>query len=145
MYERKGIHAYKKDSLKSDLAAADPHRIIQLLLQGALERLALGKGCIERGDWEGKSAALTRAIEIVNALRDALDRDANPELVDNLASLYDYMVVRINEASVKKDISMIDEVIELILQIKSAWDQITEQDKKDAYAEKAGERTEEQL
>ncbi|MGO2353262.1 MAG: flagellar export chaperone FliS [Marinomonas foliarum] len=133
MYGKKGIQAYKKDSIKSDLASADPHRVIQLLLQGAIERLALGKGCIERADWAGKAAAFTRAIEIINALRDSLDRDANPELVDNLEGLYDYMTVRINEASVSKDCAIIDQVIALLLQIKGAWDQISEADKQDAY------------
>ncbi|GGN16056.1 MULTISPECIES: flagellar export chaperone FliS [Marinomonas] len=134
MYGKKGIQAYKKDSIKSDLASADPHRVIQLLMQGALERLALGKGCIERADWAGKAAAFTRAIEIINALRDALDRDVNPELVDNLDGLYDYMIVRINEASVSKDCAVIDHVIALILQIKGAWDQISEADKQQAYS-----------
>jgi flagellar protein FliS len=133
MYKSKGIQAYRKDSVKSDLASADPHRVIQLLMQGALEKLALGKGCIERSDWEGKAIAFTGAIEIINALRDALDRDVNPELVDNLEGLYDYMVVRINEASVSKDCAVIDQVISLILQIKGAWDQISEADKQQAY------------
>ena len=133
MYKSKGIQAYRKDSIKSDLASADPHRVIQLLMQGALEKLALGKGCIERSNWEGKAIAFTNAIEIINALRDALDRDVNPELVDNLDGLYDYMIVRINEASVSKDCSIIDQVISLILQIKGAWDQISEADKQQAY------------
>jgi len=34
---KKGIQAYKKDSIKSDLASADPHRVIQLLMHGAIE------------------------------------------------------------------------------------------------------------
>lgn len=136
MYKKKGIQAYQKDSIKSDLASADPHRVIQLLLQGALERLALGKGCIERADWEGKAVVLTRAVEIINALRDALDRDFNPELVDNLESLYDYMTVQINEASATKNIAKIDHVMGLLLQIKGAWDQITDADKHEAYSSK---------
>ncbi|TYL47150.1 flagellar export chaperone FliS [Marinomonas sp. IMCC 4694] len=134
MYKSKGIQAYRKDSIKSDLASADPHRVIQLLMQGALEKLALGKGCIERSDLAGKADALTRAVEIINALRDALDRDVNPELVDNLESLYDYMVVRITEASVQKDTSIIEQVMGLILQIKGAWDQISSADKQMAYS-----------
>lgn len=133
MYKSKGIQAYRKDSIKSDLASADPHRVIQLLMQGALEKLALGKGCIERSDWEGKAAALTRASEIINALRDALDRDVNPELVDNLESLYEYMIVRITEASIAKDTSILDQVMGLLLQIKGAWDQISNADKEAAY------------
>jgi len=133
MYKSKGIQAYRKDSMKSDLASADPHRVIQLLMQGALEKLALGKGFIERSDWEGKANALTRAVEIINALKDALDRDVNPELVDNLESLYEYMTIRIHEASVTKDVSIIEQVMGLLLQIKGAWDQISDADKQEAY------------
>lgn len=134
MYSNKGINAYKKDSIKSDLASADPHRIIQLLLQGALERLALGKGFIERRDLEGKAKVLTRAIEIIHALKDSLDRSSNPELVDNLDALYDYMVIRISEASSSLDTGILDEVIGLLVQIKGAWDQISDADKQEAYA-----------
>jgi len=134
MYKSKGIQAYRKDSIKSDLASADPHRVIQLLMQGALEKLALGKGGIERSDLEGKAAALTRASEIINALRDALDRDVNPELVDNLESLYEYMIVRITEASIARDTSILDQVMGLLLQIKGAWDQISNADKEAAYS-----------
>ncbi len=140
MYVNKGIHAYKKDSLRSDLASADPHRIIQLLMQGALDRLSLAKGCIERRELEEKSKLLTRSIEIINALKDALDRTYNPELVDNLDALYDYMAIRITEASSKLDNDMIDEVMGLLLQIKGAWDQISEQDKQAAYDARERER-----
>ncbi|TDR13219.1 flagellar export chaperone FliS [Marinomonas communis] len=132
MYTNKGIQAYKKDSLKSDLASADPHRVIQLLMQGALERLALSKGFIERKDLESKSQTLTRVVEIINALRDALDRDANPELVDNLNDLYAYMIDQVQEASVTMDVQKIDLVMGLLLQIKGAWDQISEIDKQAA-------------
>lgn len=132
MYANKGIQAYKKDSLKADLASADPHRVIQLLMQGALERLALSKGYIERRDMEAKSETLTRVVEIINALRDSLDRDANPELVDNLEALYLFMIEQIHEASAGLDINRIDTVMKLMLEIKGAWDQISDAAKQEA-------------
>lgn len=136
----KGINAYKKDSLKYDLAGADPHRVIQLLMQGALERLALSKGMIERRDLEGKSTTLTRVVEIINALRDSLDRDANPELVDNLDGLYDFMIVQVHQASAQMDTSKIDTVMSLMLEIKTAWDQIGEAAKQEAYSMRSEQR-----
>lgn len=135
MYGKKGIQAYKKDSLKADLASADPHRVIQLLMQGVLERLALSKGFIERRDLESKSKTLTRTVEIINALRDSLERDANPELVDNLDALYLYMISRIQEAGTAMDSSILDEVMRLMLEVKGAWDQIGDADKQVAYEE----------
>lgn len=132
MYSKKGIQAYQKDSLRSDLASADPHRVIQLIMQGGLERLAQAKGCIERKDYEGKAAALTKSTEIINALRDALDPDFNPELSENLDALYEYMVFRIGEASSTMNVLILDEVSSLLLTIKSAWDQISDSDKAEA-------------
>ena len=128
----KGINAYKKDSLKADLASASPHRVIQLLMQGALERLALSKGFIERKDYEAKSNTLTRVVEIINSLRDALDRDVNPELVDNLDSLYVYMIEQVNRAGKDMDTTKIDQVMGLLLEIKGAWDQINDLTQREA-------------
>ena len=125
MYGNKGIQAYKKDSLRSDLASANPHRVIQLLMQGVLERLAISKGFIERKDMENKAATLTRTVEIINALRDALEYDANPDLVDNLDALYLYMIEKIHQASAEMTIEPLEEVMGLMLQIKGAWDQIS--------------------
>ncbi|MCC4274501.1 flagellar export chaperone FliS [Marinomonas communis] len=137
MYGNKGIQAYKKDSLRSDLASADPHRVIQLLMQGVLERLAISKGFIERKDMESKSSTLTRTVEIINALRDSLEYDANPELVENLDSLYLYMIDRIHQASAEMRVEPLDEVMSLMLQIKGAWDQISDIDKQQAYAQES--------
>ncbi|TPE54914.1 flagellar export chaperone FliS [Maribrevibacterium harenarium] len=132
MYAKKGIRAYQKDSLRSDLASADPHRIIQLLMQGVLERCAQAKGAIDRRDFEAKAELLTRITDIINALNDALDPEVNPELVENLSSLYGYMNERVHQAGLEMRAEILDEVISLMLTIKSAWDQISDEAKVEA-------------
>lgn len=132
MYAKKGIQAYQKDSLRSDLASADPHRIIQLLMQGVLERCAQAKGAIDRRDFEAKAELLTRITDIINALNDALDPEVNPELVENLSSLYGYMNERVHQAGLEMRAEILDEVISLMLTIKSAWDQISDEAKVEA-------------
>ena len=67
---------------------------------------------------------------IINGLQTALDKRGNPELFDRMYALYDYMKELLAKASVSLDVSQIDEVINLILPIKQAWDQIP-QDIKD--------------
>ena len=117
----KGINAYKKGSLKQDIAAADPHKITLMLMQGALERMAYGKGCIERKDFEGKSDHLSRVSAILMNLRDTLDMDIKSEVTDNLYALYDYMIQRVTDANIQNDLNIMDEVINLLLPIKTAW------------------------
>lgn len=127
-----GIKAYKAVGIKDDLAVADPHRVIQLLMQGALENMAKAKGCIERKDYAGKSSAISKAISIISSLQGSLDMSAG-EISDNLFSLYDFMLNHLIQASREKNIAKLDEVIEILLTIKGAWDQIPVSEREKGY------------
>lgn len=128
-----GIKAYRSVGVKDDLAVADPHRVIQLLMQGALENLAKTKGCIERKDFSGKAAFLSKAMSIISALQNSLDMDAGAEVADNLAALYDFMVNHLILASRENSQEKITDVMDILLTIKGAWDQIPVADREQAY------------
>lgn len=127
-----GIKAYKAVGIKDDLAVADPHRVIQLLMQGALENMAKAKGCIERKDFAGKSEAVSKAISIISSLQGSLDMNAG-EISDNLFALYEFMLNHLILASREKSIARLDEVMEILLTIKGAWDQIPVADREKGY------------
>lgn len=129
----KGINAYKKGSLKQDIATADPHRLTLMLMQGALDRMAYAKGCIERKDLAGKSEHLSRVNAILINLRDTLDLDVGGDIAQNLYSLYEFMVQRLLDANVQNSLQIMDEVINLLLPIKTAWAGIPEDAKQEAY------------
>lgn len=129
----KGINAYKKGSLKQDVAQADPHKITLMLMQGVLDKLAYGKGCMERKDFEGKAEHLSRVSAILFSLRDTLDMESGGEISENLFSLYDYMIQRITDANMQNNLQILDEVINLMLPIKTAWAQIPDAAKQQAY------------
>ncbi|MFA3790633.1 flagellar export chaperone FliS [Aliiglaciecola sp. SL4] len=137
----KGINAYKKGNLKQDVASADPHKITLMLMQGALDRMAYGKGCIERKDFEGKSDHLSRVSAILMNLRDTLDLDIGSEVSQNLFNLYDYMIQRVTDANIQNDLNIMDEVINLMLPIKNAWASIPEDAKQEAYEAQRQKRT----
>lgn len=128
-----GINAYKKGNLKQDLAAADPHKITLLLMQGALDRLAYAKGAMERKDMAAKSDYLSRVTAIIMNLRDTLDVEIGGEVAQNMFALYNYMIERTTDAHVKNDLNMLDEVISLLTPIRDAWVQIPETAKQEAY------------
>lgn len=129
----KGINAYKKGNLKQEVALADPHKLTLMLMQGALEKMAYAKGCIERKEFEGKSEHLSKVNAILVNLRDTLDLEAGGEVGDNLYALYDYMIGRLTDAHIQNDLQIVDEVINLMLPIKNAWAQIPEAAKQEAY------------
>lgn len=124
--KRSGVAQYGKVAAESEAAYASPHRLVQMLMEGALDKVATAKGCIERGDLEGKSKQLTWAMSIVNGLRSSLDMEAGGPIAANLDDLYTYMTRRMIDASVSNDADVLAEVIDLMLEIKGAWDAMPE-------------------
>lgn len=112
---------YKQVGTQVGADSADPHQLIVMLFDGALERIAIAKGAIERGDIEEKGQKIGRAIAIIDGLRASLDKDVGGEIAENLDSLYDYMQRRLFDANLRSDIAALDEVADLIKEIKSAW------------------------
>ena len=131
MYHR-NMKAYKATSIAADLAVADPHRVIQLMMQVFLERLAQAKGAIERQDMEAKSTAVSKAQGLLHGLQDALDMSQGA-ISEDLYGLYAYMDERIWDASLTRDVAPLEEVMNLMVTIKSAWDQLPEAEKQQGF------------
>ncbi|MCW3173595.1 flagellar export chaperone FliS [Shewanella subflava] len=121
---RGSLQSYKKVSVDSGLAVASPHRIIQMLLAGALERLAQAKLAIEQGNIEMRGIFIGKAIGIVNGLNSSLNMEANEQVAGNLTQLYDFMLVRMSEANMNNDATAIDDVTGILKIIKEGWDAI---------------------
>jgi len=118
------LAAYQSTAVHGGVAGADPHRLVLMLMDGALERIAIARGCIERngkGDLARKAAAINQCLSIVGELRGSLDLGAGGELATNLHNLYDYMVRRLLLANVNSDVKLLAEVASLLDNVRSAW------------------------
>lgn len=125
MYQ-KGAKEYSQVSLHTEVMEADPHKLIQLLLEGALTRLSLEKSFIEKGDIEAKNEKIGRTIDIICALQESLDHEKGGDVSANLERLYDYMTRRLFDANRLNDIDIVNEVMSLLLEVKSGWEGIRE-------------------
>lgn len=132
MYGNKVKH-YQKEAIKTRLAGADPHQIILMLMEGAIDSMKVAVLNIEQSDFENKSKSMSKATSIIDSLRLSLDMEIGGELSENLASLYFYMSRRLMEANVANDTKMVQEVIDLLSTIKAAWEQIPDSAKHEAY------------
>ena len=124
MNTRSAIQQYTSSSRQADVASASPHRLIQMLLEGALEKIAIARGHMARGEIAQKGKAISWAIDIVEGLRSSLDHEAGGELASNLDALYNYMGVALLQANKENSTEKLDEVSSLLKNIKSAWDAI---------------------
>ncbi len=123
---KSALSRYQSISVSSGVEEATPHRLVQMLMEGALDKIALAKGLIERRDFAGKGQQINWALSIINGLRHSLDMQAGGEISSNLDDLYDYMIRRLSEANMRNDTGMLDEVSSLLMAIKSAWDAMPE-------------------
>ncbi|WP_028240711.1 flagellar export chaperone FliS [Stutzerimonas azotifigens] len=118
------MRQYQNVNRNAQVLEASPHRLIQMLMEGGLERIAQARGALERGQVALKGELIGKAVAIVGGLREGLNMDAGGELAANLDSLYDYMARRLVEANIHNDTQRLDEVAGLLRQIKSGWDGI---------------------
>lgn len=127
MYAMSAMKQYQSVNTNAQLVDATPHRLIQMLMEGGLTRLAQAKGAMERNDVALKGTLIGKTIDIVGGLRQGLNLEAGGEVAANLDSLYIYMTTRLVEANRKNDPAIIDEVAGLLREIKSGWDGISQQ------------------
>ncbi|MDH5572032.1 MAG: flagellar export chaperone FliS [Gammaproteobacteria bacterium] len=120
------VQHYNKINVASSVESASPHRLIQMLMVGALEKIATAKGHMARGEISSKGGNISWAISIIDGLRASLDLESGGEIAQNLDDLYDYMTRRLARANIEDDEDLLDEVSSLLRSIKSAWDDVPE-------------------
>jgi len=121
---RSSLAAYRSVAAHSGVDAADPHRLITMLMDGVLERLASARGAMEHGENEAKNRLIHRAVAIVEELRASLNLQAGGQIAANLADLYDYCGRQLVRANLENRSELLDEVGNLLREIRAAWVQM---------------------
>jgi flagellar protein FliS len=118
---------YQQVSVHSSIMDASPHRLVQMLMEGALEKIALAKGSMANKETASKGENISKGIAIIGGLKSSLDREVGGVLAENLSNLYDYMANRMVVANLRNDESILDEVAGLMAEIKMGWDGIPDE------------------
>jgi len=115
------LAAYRSVSVHGGIDNADPHRLVQMLLDAWAGRLSTARGCMERGETARKAQLLHSCVTLVAELRGSLNLARGGDLAQNLDSLYDYMTRRLLQANVQSDVAIVIEVSGLLNEIRGAW------------------------
>jgi flagellar protein FliS len=118
------LRQYQKVGAQAQVSEASPHRLVQMLMEGGLDRIAQAKGAMERNDIPGKGVLISKAIGIIGGLREGLDLENKADEVGQLDNLYAYMMKRLVEANIQTDPKILDEVAGLLRTVKEGWDAI---------------------
>lgn len=117
--------AYRTGGLEAEVLGSSPHRLIQLLFEGALSYIAQAKVHMGAGRTQDKAIAITRATDIIaRGLRASLNINDGGELAQSLDDLYEYICLRLVKAHMQNDPALLDEAADLLGQLADAWRQI---------------------
>lgn len=117
---------YANTYVETSVSEATPHKLVEMLYEGALKNLNLTKVFIEQNNFEKKAEHVNKALSILNALRSGVDLDKGKEVAENLYNLYDFCYRRVFEASSQNNALLLDEVIEHLKVLAEAWKQMPE-------------------
>ncbi len=118
------IQSYSSVKVHSGIEEASPHRLIQMLFEGALERIAQAKGAMLQNQIARKGELIGKAVNIVGGLQGSLNDKEGGSLAANLDGLYDYIIRRLTQANFENNPDYLDECGRLIAEIKAGWDAI---------------------
>ncbi|MCY6959551.1 flagellar export chaperone FliS [Clostridium brassicae] len=117
MYASNAYNAYKNNSVNY----ASKDQLLLMLVDGAVKYSKIGRQAIIDKNIEKAHNNITRTQDIFYELMATLDMAKAGEWGQKLMSIYEFIVRRLADANIKKDIAIMDEVIPLIEDIRNTW------------------------
>lgn len=119
---------YSDIELTSEVASASPHRLIQMLLDHALQQIRLAKMALNNKQAKEKFIYLNRARDICEYLRICLmaNDQKSKDLVKLLTIIYSRCERNLVVAALKNDTSYLDDTHMMLSNIKEGWDGIAD-------------------
>jgi len=120
-----GAKAYQSVAVQTSVGSADPHRMILLLYDAAIEAIRIAECQLGARRVAAKCEAIGKALRIVEeGLKACVDRAAGGALAERLVALYEYITMRLLQANLRNDTKALEEARRLLTDLRSAWAQI---------------------
>ncbi|MDM5246508.1 flagellar export chaperone FliS [Lysinibacillus sp. G4S2] len=120
-------NAYKQNSVTT----ASPGDLTLMLYNGCLKFLHKAKLAIQEKKIQEKNTNLQKAQAIISELMATLNMDI--EVSKNMMALYEYMNHRLVEANIRNDISIIEEIEELVTEFRDTWKEVIRINRQQQY------------
>jgi flagellar protein FliS len=110
--------------IEASLLTAEPIELVRTLYRGALDAVSEARACLAASDAAGRSAAVSKAVNILRELAFSLNPASEPAMARNLLELYDYMQRRLLAAHLERSEAPLAEVASLLATLAEAWDRV---------------------
>lgn len=119
MYTANAYSTYKTNSVNY----ASKDQLLLMLVDGAVKFVKIGKQALIDKDIKKAHENIIKTQNIFYELMATLDVSKAGDWGQSLMSVYDFIVRRLVDANMKKDVGIIDEVIPLIENVKDTWEE----------------------
>ncbi|EPY2305664.1 flagellar export chaperone FliS [Clostridium sporogenes] len=117
MYTANAYNTYKNNSV--NFASKD--QLLLMLVDGAVKFSKIARQAILDKDIVKAHENLVKTQDIFYELMATLDANQAETWGNQLMSIYEFIVRKLGEANIKKDVKIMDEVIPLIEDIRDTW------------------------
>ena len=115
MYTANPYNIYKQNSVNM----ASSQQLLLMLLDGAVKYTKIARMAILNKDIARAHKELVRVQDIFLELMITMDK--NTKYMEDLYNLYDFIKNELAKANIKKDITIIDNTLPLIGEIRDMW------------------------
>jgi len=116
-----GYDSYQQVDLDAQAAAANPHQLVIMLIDGLLDEVERIRGHLAANRLAEKGNGINKCMNILIGLTSALDDENGGEIAENLRQLYDFCQVELYYASVQKDANRLVNVERVMGNIREGW------------------------
>jgi flagellar protein FliS len=114
--------AYAQVGLETGVAAAHPHKLVEMLFDASLGHIAQARDALAAGDRARRGACVSRAVRVVeDGLRASLDHRAGGSLAAQLDALYEYTVLRLASANASGSPEGLEEAARILAELRDGW------------------------
>ncbi|GAB6058025.1 flagellar export chaperone FliS [Desulfonatronum parangueonense] len=113
--------------LQTQVTTTNPGDVVVLLYEGAIKFLQQAKIKMAERDMEQKGILISKALDIIAELDGSINTQKGGELGENLHKLYFFCNTRLLQANLQLDPKLVDEVITILSGLKSAFEEIKNQ------------------
>lgn len=110
---------YKQNQVQT----ASQGALVLMVYDAVLKNIRQAKNAVEKKDYILSNKLMLKAQDLISELIISLNFEAG-EISKRLYILYEYSNYRLIQANIRKDPAMLDEVHEIIDNLRSAWDGI---------------------
>ncbi|MDG2626610.1 flagellar export chaperone FliS, partial [Vibrio parahaemolyticus] len=116
-----GYDSYQQVDLDAQAAAANPHQLVIMLIDGLLDEVERIRGHLAANRLAEKGNGINKCMNILIGLTSALDDENGGEIAENLRQLYDFCHVELYYASVQNDANRLVNVGRVMGNIREGW------------------------